>query len=199
MTDIAPSESKIQQESVQFNKPTTEASMTAIGALANGLRELILPVGSVIYSMLDEATFQSQNTSPTPVRWIIADGRDVTGSVYQNLTGLTTVPDLRGIFVRGKSGSRADGNQNPDGDLALGTFTSDKLDSHNHAVSDPGHAHSFDAAGIFNDGGYSDGNNRGAHLTFTTASSTTGITISNTGGNETAPKSVTLNPFIRIN
>lgn len=141
MSFVAPSESKIVQESIQFNQPVSESSTSAIAALANALREIILPVGSIVDSMLDESTFQSQNTSPSPERWVLADGRNVAGSVYQSLTGSATIPDLRGNFTRAKNNGRSDGKQNPDGDLALGTYTASKFASHMHAYTDPGHTH----------------------------------------------------------
>src|SRR5271166_2831942 len=116
MTDTAPSFLLVQQESITFNQPTSEASRTAIAALANALRTIMLPVGSIVDSMLTEAQWHTQDNGDA-TRWIIADGRDVTGSAYQILTGFTNVPDLTGIFRRGQ------GNNNPDGILPLGTFT----------------------------------------------------------------------------
>lgn len=141
MSDIPASGSKVQQESVQFNNPTSEASQSAIGALANYGREILPPVGSIIASMLDEATFQGQTTNPSPERWVLADGRDVTGSAYQALTSQTNIPDLRGNFIRGKNNGRSDGKQNPDGDLGLGAYTASKFQAHNHGYTDPGHNH----------------------------------------------------------
>lgn len=147
MADVPASLVKVTQESILFNNPTSEASMSAIAGLTNALREIILPVGSIVASMLDESTFQAQNTSPSPERWVLADGRDVTGSTYQSLTGDTTIPDLRGNFLRGKNNGRSDGKENPDGDLALGTYTASKFASHNHGYTDGGHTHSITDSG----------------------------------------------------
>src|SRR5579864_2679083 len=102
MTDVPSSSSKCQLEAIQFNQPASEASQSQVAALANFAREILLPVGSVVCSMLDEPTFQGQTTNPTPQRWILADGRNVSGSAYQTLTGHANVPDLRGTFLRGK-------------------------------------------------------------------------------------------------
>lgn len=197
MTDVAPSFSLIQQESIQFNQPVSESSQTSIGALANALRQVILPVGSIIDSVLNQSTFQSQNGSAT-IRWIIADGRDVTGSEYQLLTGSTTVPDLRGIFRRGKNNGRADGNQNPDGDLAVGTFSGFAIQSHNHGFVDPGHSHT--SLAVNSTGGPPLQNGVGfAVPAANTGVSQTHISIQAAGGNQTAPANVTVNTFIRIN
>jgi hypothetical protein len=70
-------------------------------------------VGDIIHSMLTEEQFILENGGG----WILADGRDVTGSKYATVTGNTTVPDMRGQFLRGKNNGRLDGEENPDGDL----------------------------------------------------------------------------------
>lgn len=217
MTAIPGAFGFIQQESVQFNNPNSEASLSAIGATVNGLLSIILPVGTIVDSMLTESQFQTEiGNLSAPFLWVLADGRNVAGSTYATVTGNTTIPDLRGIFTRGKNNGRSDGNQNPDGDLALGTYTADKLASHTHTdaghghgVNDPGHAHVINA-GPFGTGGGA-GNLLYADDATTTRNDTsnvagTGISIQTgfasiqaTGGNETAPKTVTINKFIRIN
>lgn len=180
MTDITPSFALIQQESVQTDQPVSEAAASAIGGLANALFQILFPVGSIVDSMLTTAQFQG--LIGTTSVWILADGSDVTGSTYATLTGFTNAPDLRGIFRRGKNNGRSDGNQNPDGDLALGTYSADKFASHSHTYDDV--------------------------QTFVSVSSGTGQTplfpaapaqTGNSGGNETAPKNLTVNTFIRIN
>lgn len=202
MSNTAPSFLQIQQESITFNQPASEASMTAIAGLANALRVIMLPVGSIVDSMLTEAQWHSEDQDAT--RWIIADGRSVVGSAYQILTGFTNVPDLTGRFRRGK------GANNPDGNLALGTFTAAKFESHTHGVvlNDPAHFHTVNgkpAGGTTTtpppfliDNPY---NAAGATYSYPTTGVPTGITVGivNTGGNDTAPENITVNPFIRIN
>lgn len=134
----------------------------------------ILPVGSVIHSMLTEAQFQAQSGSG----WVLADGRNVSGSVYATITGASTIPDMRSAFLRGKDNAKG---LNPDGDLALGTYSADKLASHTHSYNT-----------FWSPGGGSLGASGGG---ISGQSFTTGAT----GGNETAPKSITVNIFIRIN
>ena len=57
------------------------------------------PVGTIVASILDEAQFSAQNGTG----WILADGRDVSGSNYAVVKGENNVPDLRGVFLRGKA------------------------------------------------------------------------------------------------
>ena len=132
-------------------------------------------VGTVNQSMLTEAQYQAEKGS----QWILADGRNVAGSYYEALTGLSVVPDMRGQFVRGKNNGRADGNENPDGDLALGAYQADEFASH---------AHSYTIGDNFNGPSY-------AQRAINPISS--GSTNA-AGGNETRPKNITINHFIKI-
>ena len=150
---------------------------------------VLLPIGSVIHSMLSESQFQSQIGSG----WVLADGRSATGTIYNTITGASAIPDMRDIFLRGKGNGRG---INPDGDLALGTYAADKYLSHNHGGTyldgDGGLGdNASNVAGSYSYG-FSEGYNTGA------ASSVT-YGVKANGGNETAPKSVTVNIFIRIN
>ena len=137
----------------------------------------ILPVGTIIHSMLSTTQFASEYGD----NWVLADGRSVTGTRYAAVTGNSTIPDMRSTFLRGKDNSRG---LNPDGDLALGTFTSDKLGSHSHGL-----AKNLGAAG-----------SSGIIPSFTSSGTrSTEDVSSNAGSNETAPKSIIVNIFIRIN
>jgi hypothetical protein len=168
-----------------------------------------LPVGTVVYSMLEEPAFQ-QHVGPDE-KWVLADGRSVAGqnTDYELLTNTTTIPNLLGVFVRGKNHGRQDAFRNPDGDLALGQVTSHRLQRHNHGgqtgQDSPDHVHGF--------GGYpfrvSYGNNNntanlevapnGFHRATEGASTRHAHPIVPDGNSdETAPTNVTLNPFIRI-
>lgn len=128
MSDIPGSPQFIQFEATQFRAPVSEAIMQEVGASVNYLLSNIMPVGSIIESMLDEATFQSQ----TGVNWVLCDGRSVTGSAYQTLTGSSTIPDALGRYSRTRS--YASGND-PAGDLAVGSVYADALQAHTHSVA----------------------------------------------------------------
>lgn len=135
----------------------------------------ILPVGTIIHSMLTTTQFAAEYGT----NWVLADGSSVAGSKYAAVTGASVVPDMRGAFLRGKGAT-----YNPDGDLALGTYSGDKLYSHNHSFPTVD-----DGAGTgFTGVNYGPG-----------PGPSTTVTVSTAGGNETSPKSITVNIFIRIN
>lgn len=145
----------------------------------------VLPVGTIIHSMLSTTQFASEYGS----NWVLADGRSVSGSLYHQVTGIAAIPDMRGLFLRGKGSTF-----NPDGDLALGTFTDDKFESHNHT----GPLSADSGSQTFN---YYPNVTSDATPALATASSPANFIPSAIlqGGNETAPKSITVNIFIRIN
>lgn len=192
MSNITANFNYVTQESVQFNNPVSESALAAIGGAVNGLLSVLLPVGSIVDSMLTEAQFQTQIGS---TNWVLADGGSCSGSEYESVTGNSTVPDLRAVVLRGKDNGRG---LNPNGDLALGTYTADQYASHAHSLTDPGHNHSIQAYTTAGNGAVGQAF-PGTGTNLGTGTSTTGITMANSGGSETAPKTVTINYFIRIN
>lgn len=178
MTDVAASSIKVQQEAIQFNQPVSEASLDSIAGLANYLREIIMPIGSVVASMLTESDFQAQTTNPTPERWVLADGRNVAGSAYEALTGNSTIPDLRAVFLRGKDNGRGLFTN-----LPLGDFQPDTVKLHHHSYS----AYEFGGGPHANATLWGNGGTLFSEDT------------DNTGDTDGHPKMVTVNFFIRIN
>ncbi|MEY3786534.1 MAG: hypothetical protein RLZ75_739 [Pseudomonadota bacterium] len=154
----------------------------------------ILPVGTIIHSMLTIAQFSSQYGD----NWVIADGRLVTGSLFESITGISQIPDLRGGFLRAKGATL-----NPDGDLALGTLTAPKYASHYHqeqscsygstGVATPAYLLNTSSGGV----DYSIFATPGGGIERVATSGPLNTVAS--GGNETAPVSITVNVFIRIN
>lgn len=57
-------------------------------------------VGTIVHSLLSEAEFNQDMTDEYKGQWVLADGRDITGSRLAAITGSTTVVDLRGAFLR---------------------------------------------------------------------------------------------------
>lgn len=166
-----------------------------------------IPIATIVASLLDETEFAGVQGPG----WVLADGREVTGSAYHKLGKGTNVPDLRGMFLRGKNSGREDELANPEGDLVLGEVQGAQLAQHGHVVTDPGHRHQAPTtdgttgtlevpngvAGAFD---YAVGAD--------TNSSVTGVTIGNSSatsadptavGDETRPQNVTVNYFIRVN
>ncbi len=204
MSNIPSGLEPIIQESVQFNNPVSEASLAAFGATINGLLKLLQPVGSITHSVLTEAQFNTETNSAG--KWVLCDGRSCAGSEYATVTGRSNVPDFGGYFLRmaNTSGSM----QNPDNTALLGV-QADEIQAHNHTVTDPGHTHSSNIAGVYYRGlgsgihgqidfnaDYIPGDTFGANVL---NDSTTGLTVDSSLGNETRPVAVTVNMFIRIN
>jgi len=152
-------------------------------------------LGDVRASFLTEAQF----TAEVDGTWTLCDGKLVTGSDYEALTGNSSVPDLRGMFLRGKNNGRADGDENPAGDKDLGIFETDNvglvfnkrfdgigvsIPTQNQViVADTGVQLPNENIGT-GDGAFQE---NGFNVT------------KQTSGRDVAPKNVTVNYFIKIN
>jgi hypothetical protein len=180
-----------------FQSTPNNVDLKFFGDLLVSLSKDSGKVGDVKTSMLTEAQFQELHGQT----WVLMDGRSVTGSTYETITGSSTIPDARGQFLRGKNNGRSDGQQNPDGDIALGTQTTDKFDSHNHGGGD--HTHTALEWGNFNNPTSSAARNRIAASSNPRRNDViigdSGTIVNTEGGNETAPKNITINYFIKIN
>jgi hypothetical protein len=194
MSDIPSSSVAIQAEGVQSTRPVSESAMFAIGGAVNYAILNTGKIGDIVSLMLTESAFQSLRDTT----WILCDGRSILGSDLANLAGTNYAPDMRGVYPRGCDNGRGldpHGSQNP------GTYVADQFASHSHAVNDPQHAHSI--SGLYQSGGSgtieaSGGFNPPAANWHTDAAAT-GITLGASGGTETAPKTVYVNFFIKIN
>lgn len=139
-------------------------------------------IGDIKPSMLLEPQMQAQ---PEGAGWVLADGRSVAGSKYATITGMSAVPDLRGVFLRGKNYNRASRTGNADGDLGLGTFQANQNAAHTHGYQWMKPDNSVDGVDscCFPSGEHHN-----------VASQTVA-----SGGNEARPNAVTVNYFIKIN
>jgi hypothetical protein len=153
-------------------------------------------IGDVVHSILDEATFQALRGA----NWVLMDGSDITGSALADIIG-TTLPDARGQFLRGKNNGRADGQEDPAGERALGDQQTDNMQGHNHDY--------FASTGTSTIGGQHigtvSGSTRGAHATGSPPGGDilgpTDDTLGNgvpRKGPETRPKNLAVNIYIRI-
>lgn len=179
MADLSGTTQKVQIEQTQFRGPVSESLMQTMGGAINFLLETITPIGSIVPSMMTEVQFQAAASD----RWILADGRAVPGTQYAALIGVN-VPDLRGVALRGKNNGLTGSHANPDGDLALGTYQDDQLESHTHTYL----YYHFASLGDDSSTAFAEVNKNPS----------TGTTDP-TGGNETRMKNVTVNYFIRVN
>ena len=182
--------------------------MTKIAGIHEGSR--ISEVGDVRTSMLSEAAFQTKYGT----QWILSDGRSIVGSEWETITGDTNVPDMRGQYLRGKNNGRADGQENPDGELGLGSQTGHKTSTGGLTVPSTGAhqhissvqinvpAHRYGNSGVNNTpihpaepGNTAEGLER---LPLTNSAGAHSHSLAG-GSNETAAKNITINYFVKIN
>ena len=104
-----------------------------------------LPVGTIIPSMLDSRLFavavgdDPNHFNPGNSNWVLADGKEnITKSRYGQLSGRTTPPDLRGMFLRGINYGRNDGREDPN-DREPGSYQKDALQEHDHKTTATGY------------------------------------------------------------
>lgn len=184
MADVPKTKSPIQVAATRFRSAVSESLLQLLSGNINYLLDAV-PVGTVLPSMLTEAQFQDIATDD----WILADGRSVGGSEYETITGDGSVPDLRGIFLRGKNNGRTTSEGNSAGDVSLGTFSSDAFAAHTHLtnstlITDTSPANTGDIE-----------KDEGSEFSRTNNPNTG----SQGSGTETKPRNVTVNYFIRIN
>ncbi len=101
----------------------------SLADLTQALRDSLVPVGTIISSMLPPAKMAELHGVNT---WVLADGRSVVGSAYASLI-TNNVPDLGGAFLRGLN--TATGHLDPDGARVAGSFQSDAFQG--HTFTDP--------------------------------------------------------------
>ena len=132
--DLASSRTKVSLDQTQYLAAVASTMGTRLGAAINFIIDNLPSgpgIGTIQPSMLTLVQFQAIKGAG----WVLCDGANVTGSAYQTSLGFTNVPDLRNRFFRGKNHARSTGTGDPDGDLALGTFRSNKIKSHSHTAT----------------------------------------------------------------
>ena len=152
-------------------------------------------IGDISSSILSEAQYQSIKGSG----WVLADGRDVTGSSYSTLTGVTSIPDLRGQFLRGLDPS---GTVDPDG--ATRTLGDTQADADQRVQGEFGSAlqglGSMDASGAFSNRLHTQPR---VPASIGSGQQSTGWDFDNSNvirtADETRPKNISVNFFVKIN
>jgi hypothetical protein len=184
MTDIVGSIQFIQAEEAGYRAPVSANLATRLGSSINKLLDALTPVGSIDPTYLTEAEYQAEvkNTN-----WVLADGRSCIGTVLGTKRGWTNLPDMRGVTIRGKNGTRADGYANPDGDLDLGALQADEFKSHTHVL----HGNVTGSNGTLDTDTGTDKYNADPYIA--------SVTMDAAGGNETRMKNATVNFMIRVN
>jgi hypothetical protein len=161
-----------------------------------------VPIGTIVASVFDYETFSYLNSQPPlfdikKSKWAPADGRGVVGSAFGRIQN--SVPDLRGLFLRGlnqfyKNGQGApqlNSNQADPENRNPGQFQKDELVSHGHTV------------GPLPVGHTNGGNGHPHRLTSEDGPSWNNTSFTQsanpTGGAETRPKNAAVFYYIRIN
>ena len=184
---------------------TLNASNISSGTLPDARFPATLPAVSGAnltgISGIPSGTVITIAASTAPTGYLNANGASLNTTTYASLfstIGYTfggsgasfTLPDLRGEFIRGWADDRA-----VDTARAFGSSQSQSYESHNHAITDPGHFHTS----ISSDGqlspasnDYSPGEFGAKNIYENTTSKATGITINNNGSTETRPRNIAL-------
>jgi microcystin-dependent protein len=102
-----------------------------MGSLSRGTKE-------EIFSILPAGTVLPFAGATAPAGWALCDGGAISrtdyvelftaiGELWGNGDGSTTfnLPDMRGQFLRGKNNGRIDGQEDPDGERAIGNQQED--------------------------------------------------------------------------
>lgn len=93
-------------------------------------------VGDIKYSILKPGVFTKRYPG-----WVLLDGGSSieTDSIFKvsklyNLLKVPSLPDARGVFLRGMNEGRSIETGNPDGDKPVGTRQSDEFETHDHEI-----------------------------------------------------------------
>ena len=174
----------------KFIRAFTTNSSAGFGAFS-GMISDPNPVGTIIHSMLTLTQFQSIYGT----NWVLADGSDATNSMYALITGNTTVPDARGLFLRaaGTHGTLKTAN-NTAFSATLGSSQNDQTQGHMHYYT------------VYN-GGFTGWGAQSYQNNTSPIASTGGVTSPITDGtngnprtgNETRPANLAVSIFIKIN
>jgi hypothetical protein len=163
-------------------------------------------VGDVKYSILNPTQFTAANGSC----WVPMDGRNIAGSKLATITGLTTVTNAGGLFLRGQEFTGQSANHDPerDSNSSIATFQDQSFLSHGHSGTTDTRGGDYLGSFLYNslysyNGPFEEGKgNPDYGYNSTAAYAPThahNLNINANGGNETRPKNLNLWTYIRIN
>ena len=168
-------------------------------------------VGDIKQSILTEPQFKTEMGTDGG-GWVLADGRNVTGSKYSAITGLNNVPDLRGAYLR-MAGNNNSNTSWIGGDL--NTWQDDTTRRPRNTaftISTAGdHTHNFNRSASQGTNDFTNWdmitvgrNSGGSHWSATGNPGMHGAgahthTITGGGDIETRPKTYSVNYYIKIN
>lgn len=160
-------------------------------------------VGDIKQSVLSETEFKSLLSPAEQLKWALADGRNVAGSVYATTTGRNTIPDLRGAYLRmaglnntnaAWNGGSLNGYQEDTTARPDNAFRTDSQGSHTHTLDRMMGGNAGEWASTNFASGNGDKNQAG-----TRAAGNHTHSIVSGGDAETRPKTYSVNYFIKIN
>ncbi len=110
---------------------TTSMSEDAAGSVI-ALNSIVSvgAVGDVKYSILEPDKFTQENGDG----WVLMEGQDIKGTDLWKLTGIETLPDARGVFLRGLNRGRNKEEGDAEGDRQVGSSQDDTFENHSHPV-----------------------------------------------------------------
>ena len=207
--------SKLTPTNILHNACLDESMLQKYGSNINHIlnQRDCYAIGSIVPTMLTESQWWTQTgdtpwnpLTPTATMWVLADGRDVTGSLYsQTITGTSNpnhVPNCLGRFLRGSNNGRSDGFQNPTeseapnlGDATNHSYMRDHIHSMIYGTNPP---YSFASRSITQAPlRPSSQKNRIDHSNFAEPQ----LQLSNNGtvSGESRPHNMTINYMVRIN
>lgn len=124
---IAAGSHKLEQARQSATAATAEAQelTSRAEALGRALAASPVPVGSILSSSLTPDEFAQAAGDPTlfdpkKSKWALADGRQVVGSTFHDLSNGKKLLDLRGLFLRGVNAGRSDKWKDPEDNREAG-------------------------------------------------------------------------------
>jgi len=140
-------------------------------------------IGEIVASLLSVEQFKTTyNTNGQ--RWELAQGQEAPPDSRFRQFVSQTLPDLRGVFLRGNNNGRETATGNPEGDYKVGEYRKDEVVAHTHGLSQ------LDIGG-----GETNARSDNVRAKFNYQVQETTDSF---GGLETRPRNVTVNYFIRV-
>lgn len=144
----------------------------------NKLEQKVVPLGTIFSSLLDETQYQAENGNC----WVKMNNQSIAGTDFATLTGMNTLPNAQGRFLRNIGGDAA----------PLRTTQDDLFKSHDHGIytaTNSNQSYNLDSRPNYNQIG---------NISWQGAQDLNSRTDSQ-GGIETRPKNLSVNFFIKVN
>lgn len=187
--------SELAYSPYSFSVNTAQNAVSAQTAQRADTADIVLcsgAVGDVKYSFLNPTQFAAQNGDC----WVPLDGSSLSGTKLGMITGISTLPNAGGLFIRAQEFSNSPDND-PDRNSGtnIGTFQDGAIQSHRHTVSQTT-IRKMSNDDVINSSPEFDRGNGVIEASFPIPPDPN---TSFTGGSETRPKNLNLWIYVRIN